>query len=241
MQTKAPNQTGDEAADTLRERIILAAAHLIAADGPDAATTRAVAAAANVQAPAIYRIFGDKRGLMDAVAHDGLARYVAEKALRDPHPDPVEELRHGWDVHIAFGLTHPGLYTIMSSDSGSRAPSPAAIAGDQLLRRKITTIARAGRLKVSEDRAVGLLYAACVGTVLSLLRQPEARRDLTLSIDAREAVMSAIAVMDDSKAASNDITAAIALRAFVDRSRVLTAGERHLLKELLDRIAAPSG
>ncbi len=151
MTHEDPSQTDDEIAETVRERIILAAARLIATEGPEAATTRAVATAADVQAPAIYRIFGDKRGLMDAVAQDGFARYVAEKSRREPHPDPVEDLRQGWDVHVALGLAHPGLYTIMSSDPGPRAPSPAAIAGDRLLRRKINAIARAGRLKIDED------------------------------------------------------------------------------------------
>jgi AcrR family transcriptional regulator len=36
--------------------------------GRRAVTTRAVAAGAGVQAPTIYRLFGDKDGLLDALA-----------------------------------------------------------------------------------------------------------------------------------------------------------------------------
>jgi AcrR family transcriptional regulator len=84
------------AEDETRARIVAAAAGLIAAGGRDAATTRAVAAAARVQAPTIYRLFGDKRGLLDAVAEYEMAAYMAEKARRAPHPDPLQDLRDGW-------------------------------------------------------------------------------------------------------------------------------------------------
>ena len=79
---REPILDDEPAAPDVRERIIAAAAKLIAAGGRDAATTRAVAAAAAVQAPTIYRLFGDKRGLLDAVAGHGMAAYLAEKAAR---------------------------------------------------------------------------------------------------------------------------------------------------------------
>ena len=121
-----PDPAAEDAAraDDARARIIAAAAGLIAAGGRDAATTRAVAAAAAVQAPTIYRLFGDKRGLLDAVAEHGLAAYVAGKSVREPHPDPVQDLRDGWDMHVAFGLAHPGLFAIMSGDARTPPPPP---------------------------------------------------------------------------------------------------------------------
>jgi len=53
------------------------AAKLLATQGLDAVTTRSVALAAGVQAPTIYRIFGDKNGLLDAVVQHGWATYLA--------------------------------------------------------------------------------------------------------------------------------------------------------------------
>ncbi len=222
-------------ADDARARIVAAAAALIAAGGQDAATTRAVAAAARVQAPTIYRLFGDKRGLLDAVAEYEMAAYIAAKAQRAPHPDPVQDLRDGWDTHIAFGLAHPGLFAIMSG--GPAQPSAAVAAGLDVLRRRVRRIALAGRLRVSERRAVALLHAVGTGTVLGLLSQPEERRDPGLSEAAREAVVAAITGAAAPPAQPGPGGAAMALRACLDRTSVLTGGERHLLEELLDRIA----
>ena len=233
------NAVSDEAAhaDDVRTRIVVAAAGLIASGGRDAATTRAVAAAAAVQAPTIYRLFGDKRGLLDAVVEHGLAAYVAEKARRAPHPDPVQDLRDGWDLHVAFGLTHPGLFTIMTGDPQHHPLSPAVAAGLDVLQRRVRNIALAGRLRVSEHRAVALLQSMCIGTVLTLLHEPEERRDPALSAAARDAVVTAITGEAISPADLAPARVATALRASLDRTSVLTDGERHLLGELLDRIA----
>jgi AcrR family transcriptional regulator len=230
--TEDPGHGGD-----VRSRIVVAAAELIASGGRDAATTRAVAAAAGVQAPTIYRLFGDKRGLLDAVAQHGLATYVAEKALREPHPDPVQELRDGWDMHVEFGLAHPGLFAIMAGDPRPHPLSPAEAAGVDVLSRRVRNIATAGRLRASEARAVGLLESVGLGTILTLLRQPESRRDFGLSESAREAVVAAITGEPVATADQGVSTAAATLRASLAQTPVLTDGERHLMEELLDRIA----
>jgi AcrR family transcriptional regulator len=224
-------------ADDVRARIVAAASQLIASGGRDAATTRAVAAAAGVQAPTIYRLFGDKRGLLDAVAEHGFAAYVTAKSERDSHPDPVQDFRDGWDMHVAFGLAHPGLFSILSADPHPRPASSAVAAGHDILRRRIRNIALAGRLRVSEDRAVALTQSAGVGTVLTLLSEPAERREAGLSASAREAVVAAITGAASVPSDSGPSAAAAALRACLDRTSVLTQGERHLLEEWLDRIA----
>ena len=63
-----------------RARIVDAAARLLREAGPAAVTTRGVAEAAGLQAPAIYRLFGDKDGLLEAVAEHVLATWVDSKA-----------------------------------------------------------------------------------------------------------------------------------------------------------------
>ena len=96
-----------------RERILKAAAGLLAEGGRDAISTRAVSEAAGVQAPTIYRLFGDKRGLLDALAEYGLGEYLRRKTGGGTTDDPVEDLRKGWHLHIRFGLENPGLYELM--------------------------------------------------------------------------------------------------------------------------------
>lgn len=78
--------------------------------GPRAVTTRGVAEAAGVQAPTIYRLFGDKDGLLDAVAEHQPARYVADKSLSEQSDDPVADLHAAWRRHVDFGLDNPALF-----------------------------------------------------------------------------------------------------------------------------------
>src|SRR5213082_3591627 len=101
-QTMPGPAAGEQTVD-VRERIMRAAAGLLAQGGREAVTTRAVSAAAGVQAPTLYRQFGDMRGLLNAVARETLAAYVRDKAAQEPGDDPVEDLRRGWDLHVAFG------------------------------------------------------------------------------------------------------------------------------------------
>lgn len=218
-----------------RSRIIAAAAELIAEGGSDAATTRAIATAAAVQAPTIYRLFGDKRGLLDAVAEDAFSTYVAEKTGRSPDADPVEDLRLGWETHVAFGLANPAVFLLVSATYPS-STSRAATAGLSVLRERVRRVARTGRLRVSEERAVDLIQAMGVGTVLALLGKSAEER-AGLSEAAREVVFAAILDQQSNIAGTEAPGTASALRARLDEVTVLTPGERLLLDELLRRIA----
>lgn len=221
--------------DEVRTRIIKEAIALLSAGGQSAVTTRAVAAAANVQAPTIYRLFGDKRGLLDAIAQHALAAFMSEKASRPPHPDPVQSFRDSWDFHIDFCVANPGVFAIISNNDYSN--SPAVVAGLAILRERIRRIAVAGRLRVTEDRAVALVRAVGMGTVLILLRQAEEHRDAGLSVAARDAVIAAIVNDEPVVAAIGPAPAAVALKAALSMDVALTVNERHLMSEWLERIA----
>jgi AcrR family transcriptional regulator len=225
------------AADNTRERIVAAAAGLLAEGGREAVSTRAVSAAAGVQAPTIYRLFGDKQGLLDAVAAHGFAAYLNEKTDLTPSGDPVEDLRTGWDLNIGFGLANPALYALMYGEPRPDATPPAALAAAEVLAAHIHRIAEAGRLRVDEERAAQLVHAVGGGTALALIATPEDRRDLTVSDLAREAVIAAIITDAPALAVPGPAGAAVALRAVLPQTSALSANERSLLKEWLDRIA----
>ena len=226
-----------EASD-LRARIIEAASRLVATGGVAALTTRAVAAAASVQAPTLYRLFGDKRGLLDAVAEHGLAAFIAQKVSAAPHPDPVQDLRDAWDAYVAFGLGNPAVFAIMHELRASGSASPAAAVGLNILRKRIGRIAHAGRLRLPEARAVALIHASGTGIVATLLALPEKERDPELSLTAREAIMATL-VTERAEGSGDDINIlAVGLRAHLDAAKGLTPGERLMLYELLDRLAA---
>src|SRR4029077_11865300 len=94
---------------------------LLATGGRAPVTTPAVSGAAEVQPPTIYRHFGDMQGLLDVAARETLAVHIGEQATRALTNDPVEDLRRGWDLHIAFGLAHPDAFALLYG-----APSVAA-------------------------------------------------------------------------------------------------------------------
>ena len=231
------NRPAEAEAPDLRTRILEAASGLVTQGGVAALTTRAVAAAAAVQAPTLYRLFGDKRGLLDAVAERGLATFVAGKAAADPDPDPdpVRDLRHAWAEYISFGLGNPAEFAIMSEIGRPGPPSPATLAGMGILRERVARIARAGRLRVPEERAVTLIHAAGTGTVATLLAVPEGERDPELPSLALEALLG---VLVGAAADRNDAPAlAIGLRAHLNETDALSPGEHLLMLELLDRLA----
>jgi AcrR family transcriptional regulator len=222
-----------------RERIIAAALDLLAKGGQDAVSTRAVSAAAGVQPPTIYRFFGDKQGLLDAVAAHGFLAYLATKSAVPLSDDPVEDLRRGWDLHVEVGLANPSLYTLMygrlrTDDTTSEATRAAF----EVLANHIRRIAEAGRLRVPESLAAALVHAAGSGTTLALITTPEDRRDPVLSVTAREAVITAISTDPPADREPGPVTAAVTLRAELPRIDWLTEGEKVLLAEWLGRVTA---
>ncbi|WP_198029430.1 TetR/AcrR family transcriptional regulator [Bradyrhizobium sp. WSM3983] len=221
-----------------REKIVARAAELLADAGRESLTTRAVAAASGVQQPTIYRLFGDKDCLLEAVAEYGFLAYLKQKDLGEPRQDPVDALREGWDLHVGFGLANPAIFSIMYGNPCPGKMSPAAAKAVNMLRQRMRAIAASGRLRVTEQRGADLVRSGGCGTVFTLLAMPEAERDLALSIEAREAIIAAITTEKPILNAPSAATAAITLRAVLSDVTALTGSERQLLQEWLDKIAA---
>ena len=235
----------------LRDRIVDAAARLLAEQGAAAVTTRGVAEAAGVQPPAIYRLFGDKDGLLEAVAEHVLATYVATKAdaartAAEEDTDPVEDLRAGWRRQVDFGLANPTLFALLHDPVRARH-SPAVRDGLQVLESRVRRVAQAGRLRVAEPRAVALVHAAGTGVVQTLLATPVQDRDPGLAEDLLEAVLRQVLTdaADDPEGRAGKGArqagpqpAAVALRALAADLDELSEAERTLLAEWLDRVVA---
>ena len=222
--------------DRTRAQLVRVAAHLLATEGPDAVTTRSVALAAGVQAPTIYRLFGDKSGLLDAVVEHGFASYMARKHL-DADSDPVESLRAGWELHVGFGLANPALFRLMHTALRTPEGRAAAATGAGVLQARVHRVAEAGRLRVTERRAVELIQAAGTGVVLTLINQAGDERDDTLADTAWESVCATILTGASAVPTAGPAAAAVTLRAALPDLTTLTAAERALLGDWLDRIA----
>ena len=231
-----------------RERIVRAAAELLAEGGREAVSTRAVVAAAGVQAPTIYRQFGDMRGLLDAVASHGFSSYLQSKTSREHAEDPVEDLRRGWDLHVEFGLANPAFYTLMYGDPRPGAAPTAAVEAAGILHGLVQRAAEAGRLRVGVERAARMIHASGVGVTLTLIGTECEDRDLALSEMTREAVLAAVTADETDDAtprgdggSGRAATRAVALKAVLPEvAAELTPGEQAVLSEWLDRIIHPA-
>ncbi len=223
--------------DNTRDRIIAAAIALLNRGGRDAVTTRAVADAAGVQAPTIYRLFKDMSGLLDAVADHGFTTYLKEKKTRKLGDDPVEDLRTGWVMHVDFGLSNPALYKLMYCDPHPGVKSPAAANSYRILREHIRRVAVSGRLRVSEQRAADLVHASGCGTVLTLLSMPEESRDMGVAEIARDVIITAITTESPVFKTPGPAAAAVALHAVLPDAVSLSNGERTMMAEWLERLA----
>ena len=223
--------------EQVRQRVIEAAIDLLTREGRDAVTTRKVAVAAGLQPPAIYRLFGDKDGLLDAVAEYGFAAFLAAKHVDPNPPDPVADLRAGWDLAVEFGLANPALYTLMYSEP-ARSPAAALKAGTEILMGRIRRLAAAGWLQVDEGLAAAIIRATAHGAVFTWLSLPEGQRDPALLTILRESMVAAVTSQRPAVREPGAAGAARALRAALPGKNALSNAERQLLGEWLDRLAA---
>ncbi|MFJ9773998.1 TetR/AcrR family transcriptional regulator [Kitasatospora sp. NPDC101157] len=234
-----------DSTDSPRRRIVEAAVELLETGGPDAVSTRAVAAAAGMQPPAIYRLFGDKDGLLEAVAEHGYAQFLERKrAQLDPDPqDPVEELRRGWDMVVEFGVSRPHLFAVMNRATG-RGSDVAHRAGLEILHGRVRRLAAGGWLRVDEELASQIIRATGQGAVLTWHSTPADRRNPALLTVLRESMVAAVTRAEPAVPAAESGPAAAAralCAALPDDADVLSDAEQRLLREWLTRLAADGG
>ena len=220
--------------DAVRTSIVTAAAALLREGGARAVTTRAVADAAGVQAPTIYRLFGDKDGLIEAVAERVMADHVATKSVSPDDADPLVAFRASWLRHIDFSLENPDLYAILNAP-GRAQSSPATALGADVLRQRIRNLARAGLLRVSEQRALDMFRSAATGAAMILLGTPEESRDASLAQAMFDAVAESTIVDVEPAARGDDLAAIVGFATLVPELSGLSDTERALLGEWVER------
>jgi AcrR family transcriptional regulator len=226
-----------------RTRMLEAAEKLLDAAPERDIATRDVCEAAGVGQPMLYRLFGDKDGLLRAVVDYGFDRYLATKRAAEPSEDPVQDLRNGWDTHVAFALEHQAVYRLMYSPRFRHVPDAAGEALE-ILRGVLRRCAAAGLLAVDVEAAAQAIMAANVGVALSLVTQPDRYTDPELSSRVRDAVHRALlspeAFENRQRPAATLAAAAVQLAAVLDGETELplTAAERLLLTQWLGELAS---
>ncbi|ABG96663.1 possible transcriptional regulator, TetR family protein [Rhodococcus jostii RHA1] len=229
-------------AGNARDRLLNAAAQLLDEAKGKPVSTRAVCDLAGVQAPTLYHHFGSKQGLFDAVVEYGFGQYI--RVTNPRGGDPVDDLRHGWDDHVRYGLDNPSFYVLLYGRIAPREPCAVTSVAEAKLLELLIEIARQGRLRVTPAVAAGQFVAANVGMTLHLIAQPEGRADLALSRELRDNVIAGLirpapAVTSEAsrEVVENAQALADALDADAGRSG-LSAGELLLMREWLDKLVA---
>lgn len=192
-----------------------------------------------MQAPTIYRLFGDKDGLIAAVAEHVMATHVSAKTAQANSAttdlDPVADLHTGWTMHIEFGVANPALFATLI-DPRRETTSPARLDGMAVLTTRVHRVALAGLLRVPEQQAVELISSLGTGIVLTITSSPAAQRSYDLVQAGWETVRNTILVTDPGPVATDARSATVAVRAAAPQLTALSETERALLREWLDRV-----
>ena len=230
-------------AGNARDRLLKAAAQLLDEAKGKPVSTRAVCDLAGVQAPTLYHHFGSKQGLFDAVVEYGFGQYI--RGMNRREDDPVDDLRHGWDDHVRYGLDNPSFYVLLYGRIAPGEPCAVTSVAAAKLLELLTEIAQQGRLRVTPAVAAGQFVAANVGMTLHLIAQPEGRADLSLSRELRDNVIAGLirpapdAVRSEASREVVEKADALARALDADAGRSgLSAGELLVLREWLDKLAA---
>lgn len=96
----------------LPDTVIRATTEILEAQGLGAVTIRAVATRAGVAPMSVYNHFGDKQGLLDAVAEHHFAT-LAQALNTITEPDPHQRLRQAGTIVHDLMTTHPRSYDLM--------------------------------------------------------------------------------------------------------------------------------
>ncbi|OSM43829.1 TetR family transcriptional regulator [Nesterenkonia sp. PF2B19] len=221
--------TATPTSDT-RQRMIAAAADLIAASPGEEFSLRAVCDAVGVKMPTLYHFFGSKQGLMDAVIERGFDLYLDEKSSMESSGDPIQDIRAGWDAHVAFGLANPGFYTLMYGKVRPGHSPEAQSRPSEILRALTARAAEQGRLAVPSEQAAAHILVTNIGVTLRqiILAAP----DPALSRAVREGAISAIT----GKGSRADDPLTCAIEHAAAHPDVLGRTETQLLIEWLRRL-----
>ncbi|MEV8588326.1 TetR/AcrR family transcriptional regulator [Streptomyces sp. NPDC051180] len=223
---------------TARERILEATGELLATKDALAISTRAICDRAKVGMPEIYRQFGDKQGLLTAVADVGFERFLADKRRNPLTDDPVADLRTAWDGHVGFALRNPHLYRLMFTPTGDAKPR-AIDEARAILLQAVERCRDAGRLRTAPELAGQTILSANVGVCMMALSFPDLFGDPAVSWSVRDAVIGK--VTGDEREDTRIGAATVLAQALVGTLNGTAPVDGATLGRLTDALRPPTG
>ncbi|KAF4405660.1 TetR/AcrR family transcriptional regulator [Streptomyces lycii] len=177
-------------------RILDACAEVLDETGYEGLSTRAVASRAGVPIGSVYRFFGNKRAMADALAHRNLDHYTEQVTERIAAADPLD-WRHAidvvLDVYIAMKRETPGFALV---DFGVQAPGAGAPdqANHRVAERLCALLAeRLGRTADARLRRTFLVGVEAADAVLQMAFRADPAGDAALIAETKELVRAYLA------------------------------------------------
>ncbi len=157
----------------IKQRLIEAAAQLLADEGPSGLSTRRLAAEVGVSTMAVYTHFGGLPELVRAVVREGFARLADHMAAVPDSDNPLDYLAALGEAYRANALENPHLYAVMfgtASLGGYRLHDDELDEGRYTFDMLVAATRRcmdAGLFKPGDPEAVaGQLWSAVHGFVM---------------------------------------------------------------------------
>jgi AcrR family transcriptional regulator len=161
-------------AEATRARVTRAARRLFAARGYSAATIADVARAAGVAVPTVYKLYGNKRTLMSAIADSWEQEFVPDRAAEEVPDDPAAALvfwagfvRRQWESGLDIALIYAG--AVASEPEIRTELEPRLDARERMIR----TVSERLEPVLNDGLTVEDAHA-----IISALTLPEVYRDL---------------------------------------------------------------
>ena len=126
-----------------RARILDVATELLASHGPDGVTVRRVADAADTTTRAIYSLFGDKRGLLQALHHEAAALMTRTHLEVEPRDDLIAEVVELGLAYRRAAMENPHTFRLLMGGTPGFQPEPDDVRlGRRAFARVIETLER---------------------------------------------------------------------------------------------------
>jgi AcrR family transcriptional regulator len=160
----------------LRAALLEVAAEMIAVEGAESLTLRALSRQIGVSRTAPYRHFADKSALLAAVAEQGFQRLQQhlDAVLQQKEMDPLNRFQQMGVAYIQFAVANPTHYRLMfSSETADFASHPdletTAKAVFDTLVTSIQQCQAADKIRAGEPRSLAYAVWASVHGLSSLL------------------------------------------------------------------------
>ena len=156
---------------SMREKILIAVAKIIANEGIDAVSIRYVCTKVGVKAPTIYYYFKDKNGVIDAVISLAYQKHIQTYAEFVKDKSPIRGLVRTWDSFFEFVDKNPELYhAIVEAHLRQRIPREGVELFESIA-EIFKKLEEKNKLRLPYAQAAEIFYAAAYGQALVYVSQ----------------------------------------------------------------------